>query len=211
MRLIRLYMAAGAAYEHADGVHHLGETAIHNEKSFKNQEIIYMFLFSEGNFLNSLENAFSDKIPVYLLALILGIVLAVFVLIIILIHNSQKNREDLSDADEMEGTEFEEYCATLLEKNGFTEIELTKKSSDFGVDIFAEKDHVTYAFQCKRYDHPVGTKAVQEIYAGRDFYHCMIGVVISNQYYTKGAQRLAEAFNILLWDRDMLRELENLE
>ena len=58
--------------------------------------------------------------------------------------------------DEMEGHEFEYFCADLLEKQGFTEVEVTRGSGDFGVDILAEKDGVTYAVQCKRYHGPVG-------------------------------------------------------
>ncbi len=58
--------------------------------------------------------------------------------------------------DDMEGHEFERYCAELLEENGFQEVEVTKGSGDYGVDILAEKDGITYAIQCKRYTGPVG-------------------------------------------------------
>ena len=146
----------------------------------------------------------------YLLILIAVIVFLLFlaVLILVITRKRRRNHEPEDLYAEMEGTEFEAYCAKLLQANGFTEIEMTPATADFGVDIFAEKDGLTYAFQCKRYNHPVGTKAVQEIYAGRDFYHCMIGVVLTNERFTTGAAKLAEAFNILLWDGNMLEELE---
>jgi len=112
------------------------------------------------------------------------------------------------DPEELNGLEFEGYCAELLEANGFSDVEVTPATADFGVDIFAEKSGVSYAFQCKLYDHPVGTKAVQEIYAGRDFYHSMVGVVLTNQSFTAGAKKMAEALNILLWGTDEFRELE---
>lgn len=105
------------------------------------------------------------------------------------------------------GSQFESYCAELLWKNGFHDVELTSASGDYGVDIFAVKDGVTWAFQCKCYDKPVGLRAVQEIYSGRDFYHCMIGVVVTNNTYTGAAVRLAEAHNILLWDGKKLAEM----
>ena len=41
---------------------------------------------------------------------------------------------------------------------------------------------MTYAIQCKRYNAPVGVKAVQEAYAGRDYYDRMVGCVLTNQY-----------------------------
>ena len=135
--------------------------------------------------------------------------LLVIIFLLLIVRKSRKSRVLEDPFEDMEGTEFEKYCADLLAANGFTEIEMTPATADFGVDIFAEKDGISYAFQCKRYNHPVGTKAVQEIYAGRDFYHCMVGVVLTNEQFTSGAAKLAEAFNILLWDGEKLSELEN--
>ncbi len=103
--------------------------------------------------------------------------------------------------DEMEGHDFEYYCADLLKDSGFLDVEVTKGSGDFGADILAEKDGITYAFQCKCYDKPIGVKAVQEIYAGRDYYGKMVGVVMTNQYFTQPAVDLAQKLNIMLWDR----------
>ena len=103
--------------------------------------------------------------------------------------------------DEMEGHEFEYFCADLLEKQGFTEVEVTRGSGDFGVDILAEKDGVTYAVQCKRYHGPVGVDAVLKTYAGRDYYGRMVGAVMTNQYFTSPAVEAAGKLRILLWDR----------
>ena len=145
------------------------------------------------------------------LLILIAVILFLLFLTFLILRLTRKYRWKSEETDpylEMDGQEFEQYCAELLQNNGFTEVELTPATADFGVDIFAEKDGVTYAFQCKCYSHPVGTKAVQEIYAGRDFYHCMIGVVLTNQTYTAGAVKLAEAFNILLWDGEKLSEME---
>lgn len=110
--------------------------------------------------------------------------------------------------DEMEGLEFEYYCADLLSENGFIEVEVTKSSGDYGIDILAEKEGVTYAIQCKRYSAPVGVKAVQEAYAGRDYYDRMVGAVMTNQYFTKAAVEAARKLKILMWDRDYIELLE---
>lgn len=109
--------------------------------------------------------------------------------------------------DEMEGHDFEYYCAEILKKNGFENVEVTRGSGDYGVDILADRDGISYAFQCKCYDKPIGVKAVQEVYAGRDYYDRMVGVVITNQYYTQPAIDLAAKLRILLWDRDYITEL----
>lgn len=150
----------------------------------------------------------------FLIPLLLCLIL--LMLLILLLRSLMRRKRNLKDQEEtdpylaMDGVDFEDYCAGLLKDNGFSEVELTPATADFGVDIFAEKDGITYAFQCKRYDHPVGTRAVQEIYAGRDFYHVMVGVVLTNQNFTSGACKMAEALNILLWGKEELETLEAL-
>ena len=112
-----------------------------------------------------------------------------------------RNRSRGSEMDDMEGHEFEYFCADLLKDNGFAEGEVTRGSGDYGVDILAEKDGITYAVQCKCHTDPIGIRAVQEVYAGRDYYDRMVGVVMTNQYFTSAAVHAAEKLKILLWDR----------
>lgn len=116
-------------------------------------------------------------------------------------------RKRPSSLDLMEGHDFEYFCAELLRKRGFQEVEVTKGSGDYGIDILAEKEGITYAIQCKRYAVPVGVKAVQEAYAGRDYYDCMVGVVLTNQYFTTPAVEAAKKLKILLWDRGYLESM----
>ena len=111
------------------------------------------------------------------------------------------NRSRGSEMDDMEGHEFEYFCADLLKDNGFAEVEVTRGSGDYGVDILAEKDGITYAAQCKCHTDPIGIRAVQEVYAGRDYYDRMVGVVMTNKYFTSAAVHAAEKLKILLWDR----------
>ncbi len=118
-----------------------------------------------------------------------------------------KRRKKYGTLDEMEGHEFEHFCADLLEKHGFIDVEVTKGSGDYGIDILAEKDGVTYAIQCKCYSDPVGVKAVQEAYAGRDYYDRMVGAVLTNQYFTTPAVEAAKRLKILLWDRGYLESM----
>lgn len=118
-------------------------------------------------------------------------------------------RQKPTELDFIEGHEFEKYCAQLLKKRGFCEVSLTPGSGDYGVDVLAEKDGVTYAIQCKAYSSPVGVKAVQEAYAGRDYYDRMVGVVMTNQYFTAPATDAARKLKILLWDRGYLDEMIN--
>ena len=120
-------------------------------------------------------------------------------------HRARRARPEAFDL--MEGHEFEYYCAELLRKSGFQEVEVTKGSGDYGVDILASRDGVTYAIQCKCYTAPVGVKAVQEAYAGRDYYDRMVGAVLTNQYFTQPAVEAAGKLKILLWDRGYLEDM----
>ena len=142
---------------------------------------------------------------IYFWIIVLSVIAIVLIVLGILI--SRKKRNYSGDYDLMEGRDFEYFCADLLEKRGFLEVEVTKGSGDNGVDILAEKDGVTYAIQCKRYDEPVGVKAVQEAYAGKDYYDRMVGVVMTNQYFTKNAADMARKLRIMLWDRGYLEEM----
>ena len=120
-----------------------------------------------------------------------------------------KRKPALEQIDEMEGREFEEFCAGLLENLGFTRIEFTGHSADQGTDLLAWKDDLSYALQCKRYEGHVGNKAVQEAFAGKTYYGCDVAVVITNSYFTPAAEKLAQTTGVLLWDRDFLRSTEN--
>lgn len=112
--------------------------------------------------------------------------------------------ESILNMDYMDGSQFEYFCADILKKKGYENVEVTKGSGDQGVDIIAERDGIRYAIQCKCYSSTVGNKAVQEVYAGKDFYRCQIGVVMTNNYFTKSAIELAESNGTILWDRDSL-------
>ena len=138
---------------------------------------------------------------IYLIILLVGVLILCLVGLLVLKYAKRKYP---SDIDLMEGHDFEYFCADLLRKKGFQEVEVTKGSGDYGIDILAQKDGVTYGIQCKCYATPVGVKAVQEAYAGRDYYDCMVGVVLTNQHFTAPAVEAAKKLKILLWDRTYL-------
>lgn len=112
----------------------------------------------------------------------------------------------ISKIDFMEGHDFENWCAGLLRKIGFTDVEVTPGSGDQGVDILAVRDGIKYAIQCKCYSSDLGNTPIQEVYAGKSFYNCQIGAVITNQHFTKGGVAAAKATGVLLWDRDWIAE-----
>lgn len=121
--------------------------------------------------------------------------------------NNSNNRDNSNDYDNMEGHQFEYYCAELLKRNHFENVEVTQGSGDHGIDILAEKDGITYAIQCKCYSSNIGNAAVQQAYTGKGFYHKDIAVVLTNRYFTSQAKEEAQALGVKLWDRDRLNKL----
>ncbi len=120
---------------------------------------------------------------------------------------SPSNLELNVNFDDMDGIQFEKFCKKLLIKNGYENISMTAISGDQGVDIIAYRDRVKYGIQCKCYSSNVGNSAIQEIYAGKTFYKCHVGIVMTNQKFTQSAIELAESNGIILWDRDMILKL----
>ena len=123
-----------------------------------------------------------------------------------------KQTPNVSEIDGMDGHEFEYFCADLLRKNGFVNVKVTPGSGDQGVDILAEKGGVKYAIQCKNYSSPLSNTPVQDVKAGKVFYGCHVGVVMTNSTFTPGANALAQATGVLLWDRAVLQSMmENVD
>lgn len=122
-------------------------------------------------------------------------------------HDSHVNSIVETSFDDLDGSEFENWCANLLRNNGFINVEVTQASGDQGVDILAIKNDIKYAIQCKCYSHDLGNSPVQEVHAGKSMYNCHIGVVMTNRHFTKGAKELSKATGVLLWDREKLLEM----
>ena len=78
---------------------------------------------------------------------------------------------------------------------------------DQGVDILAVREGESWAIQCKNYAGAVGNFAVQEAYAGREFYGCDRAAVLCPGEYTKAARELAASTDVELWDGRVLSRM----
>jgi restriction system protein len=112
-------------------------------------------------------------------------------------------RSGIGDIDRMSGHEFELYLGTLFRRFGY-HVEQTGKAGDFGADLVIKKDQSRTVVQAKRYRKHVGVKAIQEVVAAKRIYQCSGAMVITNSHFTKQAQTLAAANDVVVWDRDRL-------
>ena len=76
-----------------------------------------------------------------------------------------------------------------------------------GVDILAVRGGKTYAIQCKNYAGAVGNAAVQEAYAGAEYYGCDVPAVVCPTMFTASARELAESTGVELWDGERLSHM----
>lgn len=112
---------------------------------------------------------------------------------------------------QLNGYDFEEYIANLLRLNKYENVCVTKKSSDYGADVLAEKSGIRYVFQCKYYTSVVGIASVQQVYAAKDFYNTHVAVVVTNSIFTKAAKTLANELKVILWDCEKVNNLGKAE
>lgn len=125
-----------------------------------------------------------------------------------IMENEEKFSKDIisiSDIDTMSGIEFEKFLERLFTKLNY-EVSLTKATGDQGADLIVKKFDKLIIVQAKRYNSTVSNKAIQEAVAAIKFYNASSAMVITNNYYTKSAIKLANANNVELWDRDKLNE-----
>lgn len=114
-------------------------------------------------------------------------------------NSSSNNRlfTSIDDIDLMDGTEFEELIAKLFRKMGY-DAEVTKASGDQGIDVIATKNGFKYGIQAKCYSGQVGNTAIQEVVAGKTYYSLNKAIVVTNNFFTKSATKLAEANGVVL-------------
>lgn len=105
--------------------------------------------------------------------------------------------------------EYERWVSSLLERAGW-DSRPTKGSGDQGADVIAQKNGFVIVIQCKRYEQPVGNKAVQEVASAERFYGGNASIVVSNNTFTKSARQLAESLGVHLAHHDNLVDLVDL-
>jgi len=145
-----------------------------------------------------------NRLPFIAAASLLTAILAVRVLYLLnLVRITRGGVNSL--VDELDGIEFEHFCARVLKRSGFRSVHVTKSSGDFGADITAlDTEGGSWVFQCKRYSSNIGNAPIQEVSAARLHYNAQFAAVITNQHFTDAARQLAEENDILLIEREKL-------
>ena len=109
------------------------------------------------------------------------------------------------EVDTMTGLQFERYVASALKRQGYTHIKMTELY-DWGVDIIARKDGITWGVQVKRCSGMVKAAAVRQVVTALRKYNCDRGMVVTNGVYSRPAVELARSNDCILIDRSALIE-----
>lgn len=120
-------------------------------------------------------------------------------------EQSGKKVYAIDDIDLMTGSEFEIFVGELFKEMGY-KTTVTKASGDQGIDVVAEKNGLRFGVQAKCYSNTVSNSAIQEVVAGISFYKCDKAIVITNNFFTNSAIQLAKANDVVLWNREMLKQ-----
>lgn len=112
--------------------------------------------------------------------------------------NICKNTEKTSNE---KGYEFETHVLNCLTNQGI-DIKQTTLSCDQGADLIAIIHQKKIVIQCKNYEEKVSNSAIQEIFAAKSYYDADIAVVVTNNYFTDSAKKLALKCGVILVSKD---------
>ena len=120
-----------------------------------------------------------------------------------------KESEPIIDEKNKKGINFENLCSRKLKSKGWR-IDNTPVSGDQGVDLIASIENLRLCIQCKDHQKPIGNKAVQEVYAGKNYWHGTHAILVSRSGFTKSAYKLARSNNVILINEFEIENIENI-
>lgn len=145
--------------------------------------------------------------------LLLLLLLAALVIVSLFFFKQWRRQKELQklralqmvDVDIMDGLEFEKFVARLLRNQGYQKVRLTERY-DYGIDIIAHKDGITWGVQVKRYRNLVKAEAVRQVVTALNKYRCQRAMVVTNSTFSRPAKVLAETNNCILISKEELAE-----
>jgi len=117
---------------------------------------------------------------------------------------------NLALLDDMDGHAFEDVVERLLRKMNF-HVEGRSTAADGGIDMIAIKHDAIvggkYIIQCKRFSGSIGNSFIRDLFGVVHSESANKGILITNSFFTREAQRFAENKPLELIDGGKLYEL----
>ena len=110
----------------------------------------------------------------------------------------------------LSGWAFEAEFEKILNKHGFV-TKRTSGSYDGGVDIYAQKNDISYAVQCKAHKNPIGPSIVRELFGVIMDKKNDKGILVNLGGFTQGVYNFVEGRQIILLDiKDVIELYEGI-
>ena len=135
------------------------------------------------------------------------LIFAIVFISFLAVRSVVRKKTRMRQIDRMTGEEFERYLALKFKGMGYG-VRQTKKTGDYGADLILtdKKTKEKIVVQAKRYAGNVGVEAIQQVSAARLHYDADAAFVVTNSYFTRGAETLAATNDVALFDRDWVEE-----
>lgn len=94
--------------------------------------------------------------------------------------------------------EYEEYVGNYFEEQGY-KIELTPQSGDYGIDVFAYKEHEKIAIQTKMYGNStrkVNRQMIMELQGAKEYFDCAKAILATDGEVMPDAREVASKLGI---------------
>jgi len=101
--------------------------------------------------------------------------------------------------------EFVSYCADILMKNGFTNVEINDL-----FDMTADKGTVNFYIRCKMNYGLVDEELMSEISKYKEEHKKSLGAIIANQSFLSSEVDLAKEYGNVLWGKEFLSEMAEI-
>jgi tetratricopeptide (TPR) repeat protein len=112
----------------------------------------------------------------------------------------ERNRTNVAFIDSLTGIEFEHFMAEHFKKHHFL-VNISPPTRDKGSDLVITNENTRMVVQTKRTNSSTGIRAVQATFSAMHFHRCDRCVLISTNFFTVDAIKMAKQINVELWDR----------
>lgn len=116
--------------------------------------------------------------------------------------NIQRQQLQKTYIDQLDSYQFEEFVAQRMRECGYTKVQVTSKSGDYGADVLGiDPKGRNVCVQCKKYTGKVGFDAVQQINTARTLFHCERALLVTTSTVTQQARETAKKLKVELYEK----------
>lgn len=114
---------------------------------------------------------------------------------------------EINEIDQMNEVEFEKYLKRLFERHGYV---VKIRKAELGANLLVRKGTNKYVVLTKCCQKNIGKVDIQQVIPTIKQLNVTGALVVTNQYYTKSAVRLAESKLVVIIDRDQLIKMNSI-